>query len=77
VEIWNVTPGSPADAAGIKKGDEVLSVDDQSVTSTTFRRFDSMMEGPEGSTVKIVVSRKGEVMRFELKRVFLINEAGA
>lgn len=75
VEIWNVTPGSPADLAGIKKGDEVLSVDEQGVNSTSFRRFDSMMEGPEGSTVKLTISRDGQVKRFELKRVFLINEA--
>jgi hypothetical protein len=74
VEIWNVTPGSPADQAGIKRGDEVISVDDQSVTSTSFRKFDSMMEGPDGSSVKIVISRKGQVMRFELKRAFLLNE---
>jgi hypothetical protein len=74
VEIWNVTPGSPAHVAGIKRGDEVISVDDQGVTSTSFRRFDSMMVGPEGSTVKIAISRKGELMRFELKRVYLINE---
>ena len=75
VEIWDVTPGSPADQAGIKKGDEVLSVDDESVTSTTFRRFDAMMEGPEGSTVKIAVSRNGQVLRFEVKRAFLVNES--
>jgi len=77
VEIWNVTPGSPADAAGIKKGDEVISVDGQNVTSTSFRRFDTMMEGPEGSTVNIVISRKGQVLRFDLKRQFLINEAAS
>jgi hypothetical protein len=77
VEIWNVTPGGPADAAGIKKGDEVISVDDQNITSTSFRKFDSLMEGPEGTTVKIAVSRKGELMRFELKRVYLVNEVSS
>lgn len=75
VQIWNVTPGSPAEQAGLKKGDEVLSVDDQSINSQSSRNFDSMMEGPEGSTVKIVVSRKGELLRFEVKRAFLVNDA--
>ena len=74
VDVWDVTPGSPADVAGIKKGDEVLSVDNLNVTSTSFRTFDKMMEGPEGSTVKVVISRKGEVLRFEMKRAFLVNE---
>lgn len=77
VEVWRVTPGSPADAAGIHKGDEVLSVDDQDLSTTTFRKFDSMLEGPVGSKVKIAISRNGQLLRFELQRAYLVNEAAA
>lgn len=75
VEVWRVTPGSPADQAGIKKGDEVISIDNQDLESTTFRKFDSLMEGPLGSKVKIAISRNGELMRFDLTRAYLMNAA--
>jgi S1-C subfamily serine protease len=74
VEVWRVTPGSPADAAGVKKGDEILSVGDQDVASTSFRRLDALMEGPVGSKVKVAISRNGVVMRFDLERVYLMND---
>lgn len=77
VEVWRVTPGSPADQAGIQKGDEVISVDNQDLESTTFRKFDSLMEGPLGSKVDIAISRNGELKRFELQRAYLMNQAKA
>lgn len=75
VEVWRVTPGSPADAAGIQKGDEILSVGDQSVVSASFRKLDSLLRGPVDTTVEIAVSHNGELKRYELKRAYLVNQA--
>lgn len=75
VEIWRVTPGSPADAAGIKDGDEIISVDDENLQQTTFRKLTSLMEGPLGSKVRIAISRNGELKRFEVQRAYLVNTA--
>ncbi len=76
VEVWRVMPGSPAAIAGIKKGDEVISVDDRDLAgATTFRRFEALMQGDPGTVVDVVVSRGGNLMRYELKRAFLVNEA--
>jgi carboxyl-terminal processing protease len=73
VEVWRVTPGSPAARAGIKQGDEILSIDDQTLVNTPFRKLESMLEGTLGSKVRLAISRSGELKRFDLERAFLIN----
>jgi len=76
VEVWRVMPNSPAAKAGIKKGDEVISVDDKELAgATTFRKFETLMQGDLGTTVDVVISRGGNLMRYDLKRAYLVNEA--
>jgi carboxyl-terminal processing protease len=57
--IVRVIPGSPAAEAGLKDSDRILSVDG---TSTSGRDTDSaadLLQGPEGTTVNIVVRPGG------------------
>lgn len=75
VEVWRVTPGSPAALAGIKQGDEILSIDDQALVNTNFRKLSTMMEGALGSKVHLAISRGGELKRFDLERAYLVNVA--
>ncbi|MEA2554105.1 MAG: hypothetical protein QOJ65_2281 [Fimbriimonadaceae bacterium] len=74
VQVWRVTPGSPADIAGIKEGDEILSVNEENLSGTSFRRLDTLMEGPLGSKVRLAISRGGQLKRYELERAYLVNE---
>ena len=72
--IFAVAPDSPAEVAGIKVGDQLLSVDGQEQIEGTYERIDKLMKGPKGSKVKLVTSRNGEVKRYEIERKELLNE---
>ncbi len=73
VQIWNVTPASPAEKAGIKRGDDLLAIDGQELLSRSTNQLSTMLEGPENSAVKVAVSRNGNLTNYELKRQILVN----
>jgi aminopeptidase N len=59
VKVAGVTPGSPAEKAGVKEGDVVLKVDDKDVTN--LQSFSSILRGlVPGQTVKVVLGRGGQ-----------------
>lgn len=74
VEVFQVSPDSPAAVAGIKEGDELLSIDGVELSDYGFRRVRKMLEGPKDSTVKVAVSRDGTLYRYDLKRAYLYNQ---
>ncbi len=74
VVVFSVAPGSPADKAGLKEDDELLSIGDVDLTTQQYRQLKKMLDGPLGSKVKISVSRNGDLKRFDLDRVSLVNE---
>lgn len=73
VLVWRVTPGSPADKAGLRRGDAILDIDGTDVVKQDFRTINRMLEGTVGSKVRLAVSRQGNLMRHELERKPLIN----
>lgn len=75
VRVYRVAPASPADKAGIKKGDHVLSIDGKDgLEKMSYRRIDAMLEGIKGTKVKLTLSRGGQLMRHELEREHLYND---
>ena len=72
--IYKVAPDSPAAKAGIKDYDKLLSLDGTEVGNVGSRRMRKILEGPIGSKVAVAISRDGEVKRFTLERVALVNE---
>ncbi|MCX7845002.1 MAG: S41 family peptidase [Dictyoglomaceae bacterium] len=72
-KIFVVTPieGTPAHKAGIKPGDQIIAVDDQSVEGKTIDEVVSMIRGELGKKVKIKIYRESEkkIYEFELIRV--------
>jgi hypothetical protein len=75
VKVYKVTPNSPADKAGIKAGDFILSVDGEDLDSHVgYRKMRRLLEGPVGSKVKLAVSSRGELKRLEIERAGLYNE---
>jgi membrane-associated protease RseP (regulator of RpoE activity) len=58
VEARSVLPGSPAERAGLREGDEVTSVDGRVVAAWKLRELEELFEhGPEGRRVALGVSR--------------------
>ena len=75
VRIYAVSPGSPGDEAGIKRGDELLSVDTLDLGGViSLKKLRKMLAGPVGSKVKLAISRNGNLKRYELERKPLVNE---
>jgi len=62
--------GSPAFRAGLRPGDEIISVNDNSTEGLTVTQVSSMLKGPKGTPVTIVARRKGssDPIRFSLMR---------
>ncbi len=70
VRIANVYDGSGAKEAGLKKGDEIVQVDEIVATSTELSDLVTHIRGEEGTTVHIMVQREGEAdyLEFDVKR---------
>jgi carboxyl-terminal processing protease len=70
INVTNVVPGGPSDAAGLRIGDKIIRVGDSSVAGVhiTTDRIKSLLRGPKGSRVKIGLLRQGKPLAFTVKR---------
>lgn len=59
---------TPAEAAGLKSGDVIVNVDDESVLGISSDIVSSKIKGEEGTKVKITVLRGSEYLDFEIER---------
>src|SRR5579863_4927013 len=61
---------SPAYRAGLRPGDQIISVDDSNTERSTVPQVSAMLKGPKGTPVTITVRRTGhaEPMHFSLVR---------
>ena len=69
-ELVIVSPleGGPAEAAGLKSGDVMTSVDGQSIDGWLVDEVISEVRGPAGSTVTIGIDRDGQPLEFTITR---------
>jgi regulator of sigma E protease len=68
VEIGDVRPGYPAEKAGLKRGDVVLSVNGTPMHSTA--RFHELTKNSNGNTVNIEYQRGGQTQTAAIQPVF-------
>lgn len=59
VVIVRPLPNSPALQAGIQAGDVILAVDDQSLEGKSLLEAITMIRGPQGTTVRLLIQREG------------------
>ena len=67
LEISNVRPGSPADKAGLKAGDTVLSINHQNLNSLTLQKAIDQFYGIDGKRIRMTIEREGVVMKYQFK----------
>ncbi len=72
VTITRVFRDTPAEAAGLKKGDVFMSVEDIQVTTATMQDAVNIMRGKPGEKVQIEVVRQGEVLPFDLVKADIV-----
>jgi carboxyl-terminal processing protease len=60
VEVSEVTPGLPAEKAGLQRGDLIQSIDDEKVAGLDLQAAATMLQGPVGEPVKLIVHQKGK-----------------
>ena len=57
--VLSPLPNSPAEQVGLQAGDRIIQVEDESTADWTTEKAVSVLRGPKGSTVNILVSRLG------------------
>lgn len=70
VTVITAIPGSPAERAGVRPGDQIIAIDKSSTQGKSAEDLVSRMRGPEGTTVQVTVRRPGAetLLRFMLTR---------
>ncbi len=71
VSIQTVLPGSPADEAGLRPGDRIISVDDHLVRNEDLDTVADWIAGPEGTTVRLVWRTRGRPHQADIERALV------
>jgi carboxyl-terminal processing protease len=69
--VAQLVPGSPAEQAGIKTGDQVVQVDGKNVVGMSLLKIVHLLHGARDSAVNVTVNRGGGTKDFEMKREIL------
>jgi len=72
IEVAGVASGSPADRAGIHRGDELISIDDAAAASLGVIGASQRLEGKPGTTVRLRTRRNGVERTLALVRKRLL-----
>jgi len=70
--ISATVPGSPAAAAGLQRGDQIVKVGDKDIKGITADEATALIQGPEGSKVTLTISRDGQTMTFTIMRAKIV-----
>jgi carboxyl-terminal processing protease len=73
ITVIRVLPGNPAAKAGMKAGDRIVQIDDESTVTMTLNEAVGHMRGPEGSDIAVYVRREGleKPKKFVIKRALI------
>ena len=71
--ITGTIKGSPADKAGLKAGDRIVSAGGKDLKAATADQSSTAIQGPAGTSVTLVISRGGSFMTVEITRAEIIT----
>ncbi|MFA5859793.1 MAG: PDZ domain-containing protein, partial [Elusimicrobiota bacterium] len=67
-KVFYVIDASPASKSGILPGDELISIDGQTIDNMNILQLYDKLRGPRGSSVKICIERNDKVQEFVIQR---------
>lgn len=67
--VAHVYPAGPAQQAGLKHGDEILTVNGEAVTGKTYEQVIQMVRGEAGTAVKLGTKGEGGIRELSVTRV--------
>jgi carboxyl-terminal processing protease len=73
IEVIDVIPNTPADRAGVKKGDKIIKVNGEDVTKLTTSEVADKVRGPEGTPVTILFDRSGTPVELTITRARFVS----
>lgn len=63
--IYSVRENSPAYRAGVKSGDQVISINNKKAYNYTIQKITDLFQSEEGKKIKLEVERDGKILEFE------------
>jgi carboxyl-terminal processing protease len=66
--ITGTVPGSPAAAAGLQAGDQIVKVGDKDTKGLTSDQASTLIQGPNGSTVTLTIQRGSQTFSVTITR---------
>lgn len=66
--IIKILDNSPAQKAGLKEGDIIKKVDDQTIAGLTIEKVIDLIKGAAGTKVKLEIDRNGQTLNFTIQR---------
>ncbi len=66
--ITGTVPGSPAAAAGLQAGDQIVTVGDKDMKGLTSDQASTLIQGPNGSKVTLTLQRGGQTFSVTITR---------
>jgi C-terminal processing protease CtpA/Prc len=67
--VAHVYPVGPAQQAGLKHGDEIVTVNGEAVTGKTYEQVIQMVRGEAGAAVKLGIKGEGGIRELSITRV--------
>ena len=71
--ITKILPDNPAEAAGLKADDVIVSVNDQSADGWSSEKAADTIRGKEGTTLSLTIRRAGKTKHFTITRAIINN----
>lgn len=74
INVVKILKGQPAEKAGLKKDDLIISVDDIDIKDIGLTKVSAMIKGPKDTKVKLGIKRGEKLLTIEVTRkIILIN----